>query len=255
MTEFMNKTINSMNIPFTIRLALKQSNDEAENIMIDTYEEMNRFLEQMDLKFSPFREDSLVSRFQRGDRSPLLNSEVFESVYSKTVIVGELANGSFDVYFNGDPTRLVKSWTIEQSFDKFLVPLFEYDDIVGISLKGGGDTKFAVRPSTDFEWKLGTSLKTYNLRYGAISTARCNSRAKYLEKDKLDAIQEISIVGDNLVDTNILANIGLAAGTHKFTHLIENSYLSGMLIDNEESIIFAEGILNRNNHAEKVRVK
>ncbi|APX71381.1 FAD:protein FMN transferase [Companilactobacillus allii] len=255
MIKFLNKTINSMNIPFTIRIALKNSDSQADNIMIDTYERMNRYLEQMDLKFSPFRENSLVSKFQRGNREPLLNSEVFESVYSKTVIIGELSNGSFDVYFNGDPTRLIKSYTIERAFDKFLVPLFDYDNIVGISLEGDGDTKFAVRPSTDFEWELGTSLETYNLRYGAISTVEINGREKYLKKDELDAIQSIAIVGDNLIDTNIWANVGLASGTNKFVNLIENSYLSGMLIDNEESITFAEGILNRNNHAEEVKIK
>ncbi|WP_268870357.1 hypothetical protein [Companilactobacillus nodensis] len=32
--------------------------------------------------------------------------------------------------------------------------------------------------------------------------------------------------------------------------MIQSSYLSGMLIDNEESIIFAEGVLNR-HHNEK----
>lgn len=255
MIEFLNKTINSMNIPFTIRIALKKSDVETENNLIDTYEKMSQYLEQMDLKFSPFRENSLVSKFQRGNREPLLESEVFESVYSKTVIIGELSNGSFDVYFNGDPTKLIKSFTIEQAFDKFLVPLFEYDNIVGISLEGDGDTKFAVRPSTDFEWKLGTFLKTYNLRYGAISTVNINGREKYLKQDEVDAIQKIAIVGDNLINTNIWANVGLASGTKKFVNLIENSYLSGMLIDNEESITFAEGILNRNNHAKEVKIK
>lgn len=254
MTEFLTKTINAMNIPFIIRLAFEQDHDDNSDVMIDTYEKMNRYLEEVDLQYSPFRTNSLVSRFQRGDKKPLLNSEAFQSVYSKTVVVGELTNGSFEVYFNGDPTKLIKSWAIEQAFNKFMIPLFENDNVIGISLEGRGNAKFAVRPSTDFEWEVQTVLKKYNMRYGSISTAKINSRAKYLEKDRLDAIQELAVVGNDLVDADIWANAGIVAGTEKFTNLIQNSYLSGMLIDNKESIIFAEGVLNRHHNDKDLNI-
>lgn len=248
MTEFLTKTINAMNIPFIIRLAFDHKDDKNEDIMIGTYEKMNQYLEQIDIQYSPFRDNSLVSRFQRGDKQPLLNSDAFKSVYSKTVVVGELSNGSFEVYFNGAPTKLIKSWAIEQSFNKYLIPLFENDNVIGISLEGRGNAKFAVRPSTDFEWKIQTILKDYNMRYGSISTAKIDSRTKYLEKDKMGAIQELAVVGNDLMDTDVWANVGIAAGTEKFTGLIQSSYLSGMLIDNKESIIFSEGVLNRHQN-------
>ncbi|WP_125565298.1 hypothetical protein [Companilactobacillus insicii] len=248
MTEFLTKTINAMNIPFIIRLAFNKTDDKSEDIMINTYEKMNAFLEKIDLEYSPFRDDSLVSRFQRGDKQPLLNSEAFKSVYSKSVVVGELTNGSFEVYFNGDPTKLIKSWAIEQSFNRFMVPLFENENVIGISLEGRGNAKFAVRPSTNFEWEIKTVLKTYKMRYGSISTSKINSRTKYLEKDQMDAIQELAVVGNSLVDTDIWANVGITAGTMKFTNIIRNFYLSGMLIDNQESVIFTEGILGRHQN-------
>lgn len=254
MTEFLTKTINAMNIPFIIRLAFEQHQDDNYDVMIDTYEKMNRYLEKIDLQYSPFRVNSLVSRFQRGDKEPLLNSDAFQSVYSKTVVVGELTNGSFEVYFNGDPTKLIKSWSIEQAFNKFLIPLFENDNVIGISLEGRGNAKFAVRPSTNFEWEVQTILKKYNMRYGSISTAKINSRTKYLEKDKMDAIQELAVVGNDLVDTDIWANAGISAGTEKFTSLIQNSYLSGMLIDNQESIVFAEGIMDRHQNGKNLNL-
>ncbi|GEO63956.1 FAD:protein FMN transferase [Companilactobacillus nantensis] len=251
---FPNQVIQQMNIPFTVKIATTDPDDIVMTQLKSASTKINEKLAQIDQTFSPFRFDSLVSKYQRGDNNPLLYSSDFQSVYGQTILAEQMTDGIFTPYFAGryDPTGLVKGWAIEQSFDEFLMPLLEDTNIDGVSLNGGGDLKFATKPSSDFHWGIGIEnphnlqkvIATYYLQNGAIATSGNSKRGEHIIRKYPSDVQQVTVVSDSLVDADIWATVGVAAGLAKFTDFVNEYKLSGMLINgNHAPINFNEGTI------------
>lgn len=251
---FPNKVINQMNIPFTVKIATDDPDDVVMEQLKVAAERINDFLIQIDRDFSPFRYDSLVSQYQRGDRSPILDSNDFQTVYAQSVLAEQMTDRVFTPYFAGryDPTGLVKGWAIEQAFDKFMVPLLEDTHIEGISLNGGGDIKSATKQGSTFNWGIGIEnpdelqdvLATYYLKNGAIATSGNSKRGEHIVRKYPNDVEQVTVVSHSLVDADIWATVGVAAGLEKFANFIEEYDLSGILVDKDHAPInFNEGMI------------
>lgn len=251
---FPNQVIQRMNIPFTVKIATTDPDDIVLTQLKMATKKIDEKLAQIDRDFSPFRFDSLVSRYQRGDNSPLLDSSEFQSVYGQTVLAEQMTDEIFTPYFAGryDPTGLVKGWAIEQIFDEFLMPLLEDSKIAGVSLNGGGDIKFATKLGSDFHWGIGIEnpdnlqeiVATYYLQNGAIATSGNSKRGEHIVRKYPNYVKQVTIVSDSLVDADIWATVGVAAGLGKFTDFINEYQLSGILIDTKcLPINFSEGVI------------
>ena len=251
---FPNEVINQMNIPFTVKLATKDPDDVVKEQLKVATEKIDEWLYQVDLKFSPFRYDSLVSKFQRGDKTPLLESKNFQSVYAQSVLAEQMTDKIFTPYFAGryDPTGLVKGWAIEKAFDKYLKPLLKDPMIAGVSLNGGGDIKFATSPQTDFRWGIGIEnpddlteiIATYYLKNGAIATSGNSKRGEHIIRINPNDVEQVTVISQSLVEADIWATVGVSAGIDKFSTMINEHQLSGLLIDKHRSHLnFSEGAM------------
>lgn len=251
---FPNNVINQMNIPFTVKLATKDPDAVVWQQLQAATKRIDQLLQQVDKDFSPFKPDSLVSKFQRGDQRPLLESADFQSVYAQSILAEEMTDKIFTPYFNGqyDPTGLVKGWAIERAFDEVMKPLLKDSKIDGISLNGGGDIKFATKMGTDFQWGIGIEnpdnlqeiIATYYLHNGAIATSGTSKRGEHITRAEESEIEQVSIISGSLVDADIWATVGIAAGIKKFTSMIKENNLSGLLIDkNYEPLNFSKGVI------------
>lgn len=251
---FPNRVINQMNIPFTVKIATTDPDDIVMEQLKVATERIDAKLAQIDRDFSPFRYDSLVSKYQRGDRDPILSSSDFQTVYGQTVLAEQMTDGIFTPYFAGryDPTGLVKGWAIEQAFDECLIPLLQDTKIEGISLNGGGDIKFATKQGSDFNWGIGIEnpddlqaiLATYYLKNGAIATSGNSKRGEHIIRKYPNDVKQVTVVSHSLVDADIWATVGVASGLAKFANFIEEYDLSGMLVDKDRSPInFSEGTI------------
>jgi len=251
---FPNQVVEQMNIPFTIKLATTDPDDIVMEQLKLATAKINRRLAEIDRDFSPFRADSLVSKYQRGDRNPILDSNDFQIVYGQAILAEQMTDKIFTPYFDGkyDPTGLVKGWAIEQTFDKYLMPLLDDPKIEGISLNGGGDIKFATRPDSDFNWGIGIEdpidlqniLATYYLKNGAIATSGNSKRGEHIIRQIPNTLEQVTVVSDSLVTADIWATVGISAGLEKFSEFVEKYQLSGIIIDTRRSPInFSEGMM------------
>lgn len=251
---FPNQVINSMNIPFTVKFATTDPDQVVMEQLKVATERIEERLRQIDLKFSPFRYDSLVSRYQRGDRDPILDSTDFQAVYAQSVLAEQMTDGIFTPYFAGryDPTGLVKGWAIEQCFDEYLKPLLQDPKIAGVSLNGGGDMKLATSPHSDFRWGIGIEnpdnlqevIATYYLKGGAIATSGNSKRGEHIIRMNPNQVQQVTVVSNSLVNADIWATVGISAGTEKFATMINEYNLSGLLIAKDNSLLnFTEGAI------------
>ncbi len=251
---FPNHVINQMNIPFTVKLATRFPDDIVMEQLKVATENIDEALHQIDLDFSPFRYDSLVSKYQRGEEGPMMDSENFQSVYAQSILAEQMTDSIFTPYFAGryDPTGLVKGWAIEKTFDEFLKPLLKDTKIEGISLNGGGDIKLATRQDSDFRWGIGIEnpddlqeiIATYYLKNGAVATSGNSKRGEHIIRMNQNQVEQVTVVSNSLVDADIWATVGISAGINKFSQMINENYLSGILIDkNHEPLNFSEGLI------------
>jgi len=251
---FPNQVIDQMNIPFTIKLATKNPDDIVMQQLKVATEGIDELLHQVDLDFSQFRYDSLVSRYQRGDSSPLLESTDFQSVYAQSVLAEQMTDNIFTPYFAGryDPTGLVKGWAIERAFEKYLKPLLKDMKIEGVSLNGGGDMKLATNPHSDFQWGIGiedpndldNTITTYYLQNGAVATSGNSKRGEHIIRMNPNDVEQVTVISNSLVDADIWATVGISAGIDKFSTMINEFHLSGLLIDKKHNPLnFSEGAI------------
>ena len=210
-----------------------------------TTERIERQLHEIDLKFSPFRYDSLVSRFQRGDQTPLTSSDDFKNIYNSAILSEQMTNGTYHPYFAGqfDPSVIVKAWAIERVFDESLKPLLSNPEVVGVCLSADGDSKFATKMNSDFRWTIKVpntetdeALTTYYLKNGAISTFNNDGFGNSIKMNHSD-VKQTTIIRSSLVEADIWSLVGNSSSLEEFMYFIAHYNLTGILVDKNEQVI------------------
>ncbi|WP_125583404.1 FAD:protein FMN transferase [Levilactobacillus cerevisiae] len=249
--HFPNTVINLINIPFTITFAVREVSPAVEIQLNLVTEEIYHELQTVDATFSPFRADSLVRRFQAGDWRLLTENADFSEVYGRCAAAEKATQGFFDPLFAGtyDPTGLVKGWAIERAYNRHLAPLLAEPAIIGVALNGGGDMQLGVQPYQDFSWGVGIEnpqnlqevIASYQLKNAAVATSGYAKRGTHIKPAAVMPLQQVTVVADHLVDADVWATAGMAAGETAFKPLIAAQQLSGLLVTDQELVGFAEG--------------
>lgn len=240
---FPNMIIEQMNTKFTIEIATTNPDIIVMNQLKNATDRISEQLEKIDRDFSPFRYDSLVSKFQRGDKSPLRFSNDFEFIYNSSVLAEQMTDSIYTSYFAGkyDPSKLVRSWAIEQAFDTCMVPMLKHPNIDGIWLSDGNQIKVATKQGSDFSWSIDIKdskksdeiVTTYYLKNGVISMM------EVADNNTLHAghnnVKQSIILGNSLIETGIWAEVSASADIEKIAAFIGHYHLSGIVIDQQNS--------------------
>lgn len=250
MISTLSRTIEAMTMPFTLSLA---STDKgiATILLEEIIPQLVAELERLEDKFSAFREESMVSRFQSGDQSVLMDQE-FQMVYARVRIAEDMTDSYFDPYYKGayDPTGYVKGWIIEKLFNQLLKPLLSHEEIIGISLNGAGDLQLASK-SADFTWKIGVEnpfnlqevLTIYPLTNGALATSGVVKRGNHI---KMKDLHQVTVVSAQLSEADMWATALMAAGLEHSLSLMAKHHLSGCLVTSNMVVWVHDGqILNQ----------
>ena len=137
MFKFKTYVLKRMNMPFTIAFV----RDSFDEILIDALNqivyEIDKYLQNVEEKFSPFLPASLVSRHT--DLGEELQDAFFDleyqEVYSRSIIAKKETQGLFDPFYDGkyNPTGFVKGWAIENAFMKYIKPLIDNNIIESVA--------------------------------------------------------------------------------------------------------------------------
>ncbi|MBM7643717.1 FAD:protein FMN transferase [Streptococcus loxodontisalivarius] len=246
------ETIEAMTIPFTISL-VSDDIPSTRLLMAELLPKIKAELLRIEEKFSAFRKDSLVSRFQRGQKEPIFDPE-FQEVYGQVIILKQRSQGYFDPYYKGvyDPTGFVKGWLIENIFHHFIEPLYQYDHIEAATFNGGGDIQASSRQGSDFRWQIGIEnpkdlqqvLAIYPLSCGAIATSGTSKRGQHLTVLGQDDLLQVTVLSDSLAWADSWATALFSAGFSKAKELIQKEQLSALLVSQTSLFIFQNGQLH-----------
>lgn len=243
------RTLKAMTMPFTISLATTDA-ELAEEKMAALVPLVQTELARLEAKFSAFRPHSLVCRFQAGDQTPILDPE-FQAVYAQAIQAKRDSHGYFDPYYKGhyDPTGLTKGWIIEQVFERCLMPLLQFPQILGVSLNGAGDLQVASQADGDFSWQVGIEnpqdlqkiLAAYPMRQGGLATSGLSKRGQHLQILGQADLLQVSILSDSLTWSDTWATALFAAGLEAAQPLIKQFALTGLLVTQDQLYLYQDG--------------
>ena len=254
MFKFKTYVLNRMNMPFTIAFVRVDFDEMLIDALNQVVNDIDKYLKNVEEKFSPFLPDSLVSRHT--DLGEELQDTFFDleyqEVYSRSIIAKKETQGLFDPFYDGkyNPTGFVKGWAIENAFMKYIKPLIDNNIIEAGAINGAGDIQVGTRLDNDFSWEIGIEnpenkekiIAKYSIKNGAVATSGLSKKGEHIKSDNEINHVQITVVGRYLSDVDVLATAGVVANEKIWSEIIENKLLTGILLTKKGiKRVFEEG--------------
>ena len=186
--------------------------------------------EALDHRFSPFRNDSELSRLNRGEIAPDALSGEMREILS----LSDETNRNSDGYFNIrrpdgmlDPSGIVKGWAILRGANMLAAMGYE-----NFSVEIGGDIQTRGRNAQGDSWRVGISnpfregeiVKVLQLENGGVATSGSYFQGAHIydprKGNALDQIVSLSVVGPDILEADRYATAAFAMGREGI-HFIE----------------------------------
>lgn len=254
MVKYKTYLLKRMNMPFTIVFVRGNFDETLIEALNQVVNEIDKYLKNVEEKFSPFIPNSLVSRHT--DIGEVLQEDFFDleyqEVYSRSILAKKETRGLFDPFFEGkyNPTGFVKGWAIENAFTKYLKPLIDYNIIEAGAINGAGDMQVGTNTDSDFYWKIGIEnpedrkkiIDRYSIKNGALATSGISKKGQHIKSEnKLEHIQ-VTVVGNYLSDVDIMATVGIVSTENIWSKIVEENKLTGILLTKDGvKRVFEEG--------------
>ena len=254
MFKFKTYVLKRMNMPFTIAFVRDSFDEILVDVLNQIVNEIDKYLQNVEEKFSPFLSESLVSRHT--DIGEELQDDFFDieyqEVYSRSIIAKKETHGLFDPFFDGkyNPTGFVKGWAIENAFMKYIKPLIDNNILEAGAINGAGDMQVGTRLDSSFSWKIGIEnpedkekiIAKYSIKNGAVATSGLSKRGRHIKSDNDINHIQVTVVGTYLSEVDVLATAGVVANEKILREIVENKLLTGILLTKEGiKRVFEEG--------------
>ena len=254
MIKYKTYVLKRMNMPFTISLVNNKFDETLVVALNQIVNEIDKYLQNVEEKFSPFLSESLVSRHT--DLGEELQDDFFDieyqEVYSRSIIAKKETHGLFDPFFDGkyNPTGFVKGWAIENAFMKYIKPLIDNNILEAGAINGAGDMQVGTRLDSNFSWKIGIEnpedkekiIAKYSIKNGAVATSGLSKKGQHIKSDNDINHVQVTVVGTYLSEVDVLATAGVVANENIWSEIIKNKQLTGILLTKDGvKRVFEEG--------------
>lgn len=233
----MKETRLIMGMPITVEI-------EDEKVKKKDFENVFKYFQEIDERFSPFKATSEVSRINQGKLKEAAYSQAMKEILKLSEQTKKLSDGYFDVTTkNGhyNPSGLVKGWAIYNAAK---------------ILQKNNFRKFYVDAGSDIEargryWDIGIRnpfnkaeiVKIVYLKDQGIATSGTYLRGQHIynPKDRYKPATEIislTVIGPNVYEADRFATAAFAMGKEgiKFIESLEG--FEGYMIDNNKVATF-----------------
>lgn len=254
MVKYKTYVLKRMNMPFTIVFVRDNFDETLIEALNQIVNEIDKYLKNVEEKFSPFLLESLVSRHT--DLGGILQEDFFDleyqEVYGRSLIAKKETQGLFNPFFDGkyNPTGIVKGWAIENAFMKYIKPLIDNNIIEAGAINGAGDMQVATRLESNFSWEIGIEnpedkekiIARYSIQNGAVATSGISKKGQHIKSDNDINHVQVTVVGTYLSDVDVLATAGVVSDEKIWSEIVESKLLTGILLTKEGiKRVFEEG--------------
>lgn len=233
-----------MGMPITVEIVDASASAGAIDAVYD-------YFDYVDKKFSTYKENSEISRINRGDLTPRRASEDMRQVFALAEQTKRETEGYFDIEHNGmiDPSGLVKGWAVnnaahilhERGFENYYVD-------------AGGDIQAAGHNPHGENWRVGIRnpfnmheiVKVIGLKDCGVATSGTSIRGRHIYSphgtdELMDEIISLTVVGPNVYEADRFATAAYAMGRAGIGFIQELEGFEGYLIDRNGRATYTSG--------------
>ena len=233
-----------MGMPITVEVV----DDSATQDLLDS---AFGYFEYVDRKFSTYKDDSEISRINRGEVSLAAASEDMKAIFALADETRDETNGYFDMRHAGgyDPSGVVKGWAIYQ-----VSQLLRGRGARNFYLDAGGDIQISGANARGQDWRVGIRnpfdpaqiVKVLSLTDCGIATSGTYIRGSHIYNphdatDPLTEIVSITVIGPNICDADRFATAAFAMGRQGIFFIESLPGFEGYLIDREGQATLTSG--------------
>ena len=200
-------------------------------------------LHEIDRIFSPYRDDSDISRLRRGAPGPV--HPLVEEVHDLCKGAEEETGGLFSAWWRGwfDPTGYVKGWAVEAAHGRWLRPLLGVPGVIAVGVNAGGDMQLATAEGSDWQGRIGIAdplvrgelAAVVTVTDGAVATSGTSERGAHITDPRSGSpafgTVSATVVADRLSTADMWATAVVAAGVDDLEWIRRAQHTSGLIID------------------------
>lgn len=186
-------------------------------------------LRQIDIKFSTYKKDSEVSRYASGEIDEAALSKELKIIIRACRAAEKKTKGYFSAWAAGafDPSGYVKGWAIAEAGK-----IIEKQGFKTYCIAAGGD--ILARSNSDKVWSIGVQdptdktkiLNKLSISNGAVATSGNYERGAHIinpkTKQPAEKILSVTVIGPNIIWTDVLATAIFAMGKEKANAFIKS---------------------------------
>ncbi len=218
-----------------------------------------RYFEYVDATFSTYKDDSEISRINRGDLMPELASDDMQAIFALAEQTRLETNGYFNMNHSGayDPSGVVKGWAIFNA-----ASLIREQGAQNYYIDAGGDIQMSGMNADGERWRVGIRnpfnpneiVKVLSVTDCGIATSGTYVRGHHIynphnEEDPLTDIVSITLIGPDICEADRFATAAFAMGRHGI-FFVESLYgFEGYMIDSDGRATFTTGFERFVSHA------
>ncbi len=207
-----------------------------------TFEKVFSYFQHVDNVFSTYKQDSEISRINRGELALAQASAEMQEVFKLAEQTKNETNGYFNIQTPSgeyDPSGLVKGWAIYNAAK--ILEAQGYDDYF---VEAGGDVQVSRKKGDLTPWKIGIRspfnideiVKVLALQNGAVATSGTYIRGEHIYNPLnpgalIGEIVSLTIIGRNIYEADRFATAAFAMGKKGILFIENLPGFEGYMID------------------------
>lgn len=201
-------------------------------------------LREMDRIFSPYRDDSDISRLHDGTLTEVEADSLVAEVRLACARAEAATEGRFSADWRGwfDPTGYVKGWAVERAHRHWLRLMLEVPEMLAVGLNAGGDMQVATAAEADWQWRVGIAdpgrpgglIATVAVRDGAVATSGLAERGAHILDPRsgraATGALSATVIADRLSEADVWATAAVVAADEGLDWVEQIPHTSGLLV-------------------------
>ena len=220
-------------------------------VMEKAFDDIYGYFGYVDRKFSTYKDDSEISRINKGELTLAEASEDMQGIFQLAEETRLETNGFFDIRrgHRFDPSGIVKGWAIQRAAGLLAEAGFQ-----NYSIYAGGDIQAAGKNSHGEAWRVGIQnpfhpdemVKVIVLKDGGVATSGTYSRGQHIYNpmkpdQPIESIVSLTVIGPNVYEADRFATAAFAMEAAGIQFIEEQEGLEGYMIDRQGMATYTSG--------------
>ena len=234
-----------MGMPITVAIADAQ-------FPSDIVEKVFAYFTHVDEKFSTYKPNSEISKFNKGIILPDAFSQEMKEVFELSEKTKQETNGYFDIQrADGtyDPSGLVKGWAVQNA-----AQMMRAHGVKNFYVEAGGDIQVSGKNAEGQLWRVGIRnpfneqeiIKVLQLENCGIATSGTYVRGDHIynphaRQEKISDIVSMTVVASNVYEADRFATAAFAMGKNGIAFIGTQADCEGYMVATDGAAVFTDG--------------